>query len=147
MLQETINTLGLYDTGADISCINAEVFERIPLARRPVRLPVAAQEQFRAAGGQELQVQGRLPVKVKVEGQEIDHEFYVIKDLNEPMIFGIDFIAKKELNYCASSRVFKCKGQSEWSKVYAKVQSVHMLLPLQANVCKVHIRTKSGAIP
>ena len=33
-LQQKINTLGLYNTGADISCINAEVFERIPLARR-----------------------------------------------------------------------------------------------------------------
>ena len=146
-LQQTINTLGLYDTGADISCINAEVFERIPLARRPVRLPVASQEQFRAAGGQELQVQGRFPVKVDVEGREIDHEFYVIKDLNEPMIFGIDFIAKNELNYCASSRVFKWKGQSEWEKGYAKVQSVQTLLPLQASVCKVQVRTESGAKP
>ena len=117
------------------------------MARRPVRLPVASQEQFRAAGGQELQVQGRFPVKVDVEGREIDHEFYVIKDLNEPMIFGIDFIAKNELNYCASSRVFKWKGQSEWEKGYAKVQSVQTLLPLQASVCKVQVRTESGAKP
>ena len=138
-LQQTINTLGLYDTGADITCINAEVFERIPLARRPVRLPVALQEQYRAASGQELQVQGRFPVKVNVEGHEIDHEFYVIKDMNQPMIFCIDLISKNKLNYCASSRVFKWKGQSEWEKGYAKVQSVQTLLPLQANVCKVHV--------
>ena len=71
----------------------------------------------------------------------------MIKDLNEPMIFGIDFIAKNELNYCASSCVFKWKGQSECEKGYAKVQSVQTLLPLQASVCKVQVRTKSGAKP
>ena len=43
--------------------------------------------------------------------------------------------------------VFKWKGQSKWEKGYAKVQSVQMLLPFQANVCKVHVRTESGAMP
>ena len=45
------------------------------------------------------------------------------------MIFGIDFIAKNKLNYCASSCVFKLKGQSEWEKDYAKVQSVQLCFP------------------
>ena len=31
-LQNIVNAMGLYDTGADISCINAKVFGKIPVS-------------------------------------------------------------------------------------------------------------------
>ena len=34
-LQNIVNAMGLYDMGADISCINAKVFEKIPTSQRP----------------------------------------------------------------------------------------------------------------
>ena len=100
-LQNCVNAVGLYDTGADISCVNASVFEKIPQTLRPMALPVSAKEQFRAAGGQQLQVKGQFNINVIVEGRNLTHNFFVIDNLNEPVIFGIDFIEKNELNYCA----------------------------------------------
>ena len=53
-----------------------------------------------------MKVNGQFEVKVNVEGRDLTHNFFVIENLNEPIIFGIVFIEKHELNYCASEKVF-----------------------------------------
>ena len=45
-LQNIVNAMGLYDTGADISCINVKVFGKIPASQRPRALLVSSREQF-----------------------------------------------------------------------------------------------------
>ena len=146
-LQNCVNAVGLYDTGADISCVNASVFEKIPQILRPMALPVSAKEQFRAAGGQQLQVKGQFNINVIVEGRNLTHNFFVIDNLNEPVIFGIDFIEKNELNYCASSKSFQWKGENDWGHGHLKVHRDQKLFPLSVNMCKVKVRTEGGANP
>ena len=104
-LQNVVNAMGLYDTGADISCINAKVFGKIPASQQPRALPVSSREQFQAARGHHLKVNGQFEVNVK--DRDLTHNFFVIENLNEPIIFGIDFIKKHKLNYCASEKVFQ----------------------------------------
>ena len=41
-LQNCVNAVGLYDTGADISCIKASVLEKIPQTLGLSALPVSA---------------------------------------------------------------------------------------------------------
>ena len=139
--------MGLYDTGADISCINVKVFGKIPASQRPRAFLVSSREQFWAAGGHQLKVNGQFEVKVNVEGRALTHNFFVIENLNEPIIFGIDFIEKHELNYCASEKVFWWKGESDWGNDHLKVCSMQKLLPLSVNYCKVKLPTEGGAVP
>ena len=146
-LQNCVNAVGLYDTGADISCVNASVFEKIPQTLRPTAVPVSEKEQFRAAGGQQLRVKGQFNINVIVEGRNLTHNFFVIDNLNEPVIFGIDFIEKNELNYCASSKSFQWKGENDWSHGHLKVHKDQKLFPLSVNMCKVKVRTEGGANP
>jgi len=146
-LQNWVSTIGLYDTGADISCINAEVFEKIPVEKRPPALEISNAMKFKSAGGQDLRVQGRFHVQALIEGRNVLHDFYVIKDLNEPVIFGIDFIEANELNFCPKTRSFRWKGQSEWQQGHLKVSAVCRLAPLSARLIQAKVRTEGGSAP
>ena len=95
-LQKSIATIGFYDTGADISCINAEIFFKILSSKRQEVRKEKKTETFCAANGGSLDVIGQFRVNVLVNGHSVDHEFYVIKGLNEPVILGIDFIERNE---------------------------------------------------
>ena len=44
-----------------------------------------------------MKVNGQFEVKVNVEGHNLTHNIFVIKNLNQPIIFGIDFI--KNMNW------------------------------------------------
>ena len=146
-LQNCVNAVGLCHMGADISCVNASVFEKIPQTLRLTALPVSAKEQFRAAGGQQLQVKGQFNINVIVEGRNLTHNFFVIDNLNKPVIFGIDFIEKNELNYCASSKCFQWKGENDWGHGHLKAHKDQKLFPLSVNMCKVKLCTEGGANP
>ena len=90
---------------------------------------------------------GQFKVKVNVKGRDLMHNFFIIDNLNEPIIFGIDFIEKHKLNYCASEKVFRWKGESDWGSGHLKVCSLQKLPPLSVNFCKVKLHTKGGAVP
>ena len=94
-----------------------------------------------------MKVNGQFEVKVNVEGCALTHNFFVIENMNEQIIFGIDFIEKHELNYCASEKVFRWKGESDWGNGHLKVCSMQKLLPLSVNYCKVKLPTEGGAVP
>ena len=84
-LQNIVKAMGLYDTGADISCINAKVFRKFLSSQRPRALPVSSREQFRAARGHHLKVNGQFEVNVNFEGRDLTHNFFVIENLNESL--------------------------------------------------------------
>ena len=146
-LQNWVSTIGLYDTGADISCINAEIFDKIPVDKRPPALEIANTMNFKSAGGQDLRVQGRFHVQALVEGRNVLHDFYVIRDLNEPVIFGIDFIEANELNFCPKNRTFRWKGQSEWQQGHLKISASSKLAPMCVHFVKAKVRTEGGSAP
>ncbi len=103
--------------------------------------------KFKSAGGQILPVDGKYQFKVQIGTKSIQHEFYVIPDLNEPIILGIDFIQQHQLWYCPKNRSFAWEGQPNWGTGHLKVCSAVTIPPLSVAFIKVAIRTEGGSPP
>ena len=85
-VQNSVSVRGLYDTGADISCLSLKVFRQIPPQLRPKKVEQSLLPKFKSAGGETLPVHGKYRLKAHIGTKEIQQEFYVIPDLNEPLI-------------------------------------------------------------
>jgi hypothetical protein len=103
--------------------------------------------KFKSAGGQILPVDCKYQFKVQIGTKAIQHEFYVIPDLNEPIILGINFIQQHQLWYCPKNRSFACEGQPNWGTWHLKVCSATTIPPLSVAFVKVAIQTEGGALP
>jgi hypothetical protein len=55
-IQNVVSVKGLYDTGADISCLSQKVFRQIPPQKWPRKVEGEALPKFKSAGGQILPV-------------------------------------------------------------------------------------------
>jgi len=130
-LQNCLAIKGLYDTGADISCLSEKFFRQLPPHHRPTKLQTEALPKFKTAGGQPLKVRGRYNFRVRIGTKFLQHEFYVISDLNEPLILGIDFIQKHQLWYCPKNRSFAWEGQPNWGQGHLKVAAATSIPPCQ----------------
>jgi hypothetical protein len=53
-VQNSVSVRGLYDTGADISCLSLKVFRQIAPEHRPKKLEVTSLPKFKSAGGGKL---------------------------------------------------------------------------------------------
>jgi len=95
-VQKTLRLRGLYDTGADISCMSEKVFRQLPLNARPKKLDSDKPQKFKSAGGEPLPVRGLYEFNLRIGEKVLTHQFYVIPELNEPLILGIDFIQKHQ---------------------------------------------------
>jgi gag-polyprotein putative aspartyl protease len=91
-IQNLVSVRGLYDTGADISCLSLKVFQQILHEHRPKKLEGQITPKFKSAGAQILPVCGRYQFRVQIGIKTLQHNFYVIPELNESLILGIDFI-------------------------------------------------------
>jgi hypothetical protein len=103
--------------------------------------------KFKSAGGQILPVNGKYQFRVQIGTKAIQHEFYVIPDLNKPMILGIDFIQQHQLWYCPKNRLFAREGQPNWGTRHLKICSAMTIPPLSVAFVKVAIWTEGGALP
>ena len=138
----------LFDTGADISCISEKLFRQIPVNNRPQKLPPDPNCLFKSAGGQTLDVKGKYRLPISMQGKNVSHNFYVIKDLNEPAILGIDFITEQKLQFCPQSREFYWQGDhQQWKKGTLKTTSAITLDPLSVNTLKVSLLTETNCRP
>ena len=148
-VQGSVDTRTLYDTGADISCLNEEMFEKIPQTERESMesLPIGANEKFWAASGDELKVRGRYNVQVHIEGRNVTYPFFVIRGLNEEMLLGIDFISDLVLQYDVKTRSYYWGDAAHWVRGKARVSSVQTLDPLSVTMCKVSVRTDNDQRP
>jgi hypothetical protein len=77
----------------------------------------------------------------------VKYKCYVIPDLNEPLIFGIDFIQKHQLWYCPKNKSFAWEGQPNWGQGHLKVCQATVIPPLSVADLKATIRTKGGSSP
>jgi len=146
-LQNCLAIKGLYDTGADISCLSEKFFRQLPPHHRPTKLQTEALPKFKTAGGQPLKVRGRYNFRVRIGTKFLQHEFYVISDLNEPLILGIDFIQKHQLWYCPKNRSFAWEGQPNWGQGHLKVAAATSIPPLSVAFIRATVRTEGGALP
>ena len=141
------NVRMLYDTGADISCVNEEVFRRIPIDQRPRKSDESFPRQFRSAGGQNLQVKGKYNLPVMLGRKTVHHPFYVIKNLSEPAIVGIDFIQQHKLTYCPDKRSFSWNGGTSWYTGTMKLCAAEIIPPLTVAQVRVSLLTEGGCLP
>jgi hypothetical protein len=58
------------------------------------------------------------------------HQFYVIPDLTESLILGINFIQKHQLWYCQKNRSFEWEGRPNWGQGNLKVCNAVTIPPL-----------------
>jgi hypothetical protein len=72
-----------------------------------------SQKKFKAANGEELKIKGKYLFDLKVQGETIQHPFYVISSLNEKAIIGMDFIRTHKLSFCPVSEEFMWSGKSD----------------------------------
>ena len=102
---------------------------------------------FRSAGGQPLPVRGLYEFTLSINSKLIRHPCYVIPDLNEPLILGIDFIQQHQLWYCTKNRSFAWDGQPNWGQGQLKVCNATVIPPLSVAYIKATVRTESGSLP
>jgi hypothetical protein len=50
---------GLYDTGADVSCLDEKLFREIPIQDRPKKIVEKRRSTFTSASGNELTINGQ----------------------------------------------------------------------------------------
>jgi hypothetical protein len=138
---------GLYNTGADISCMSKEVFCQLPPPPHPTKLEGEPAPKFKSAGGQPLPVQGRYEFRIRISTKFLEHQFYVIPDLNELLILGIDFIQRYQFLYCPKNRSFAWEGQHNWGQGHLKVSSAPTVPPLSVTFIKATVRSEGEALP
>jgi hypothetical protein len=136
----------LYDTGASISCISEQAFRHIPPDQRPVRTQ-CDNVRFTSAGGQPLNVRGKYTIPLQIADKTISHDFYVIRNLSEPVILGIDFITQHRLNYCPHSQSFFWKGEDHWQKGVMRINQTQKLEPLSVHNIRVNLFTENNTRP
>jgi hypothetical protein len=84
---------------------------------------------------------------MQIGTKSLQHELYVIPNLNEPLILGINFIQLHQLWYCPKNCSFAWEGQPNWGTGHLKVCSATTIPPLSVTYVKVAVQTECRAPP
>ena len=138
----------LYDTGSDITCINAKSLLYVDPKAQVNKLQSI--RNFQSAGGQALKVIGTTNLSCKIDNKTVEHKFFVIENLNEKGILGMDFIARHELNQDPKTNTFFWSNENRqhtWrhGKLFCKKDT--KLTALSVTSVKVEVQTDEGAVP
>ena len=98
------NLACLFDTGAAVCCISTNWFNSLTFQTQPKRIP--GSKDLISASKDKLEIKGVFAIKVEILGRTVTHPFYVINNMNQNAIIGIDLIAKLGLVYMASTKQF-----------------------------------------
>ena len=131
---------GLYNSGADVSCIDEAVFRKIPVDKRPEKLFLDPKLRFNSASSDRLDVKGLYRLSVGIGKKAVTHSFYVICRLSEEMILGFDFIQTDHLNFCTTTRNLSWNSEAKWGsgrlKVSEQMFPSRQMFPLKAGSCQ-----------
>jgi hypothetical protein len=127
--------------------VNLKTVNKLDLTWKQSFLIIDKTPIFRSVGGQALPVRGLYEFKLRINTKFIEHKFYVIPDLNEPLILGIDFIQEHQLWYCPKSTSFAWEGQPNWGQGHLKVCRATVIPPLSVAYLRATIRTEGGSSP
>jgi hypothetical protein len=141
-----VETSALYDTGADVSCINEKVFRKIPIDRRPQKISNFP-NQFKAANGQGLDVRGKYMMNVQVQNKIVQHPFYVISNLSEESILGMDFIRGNKIQFCPVRDEFLWENQTAWTTGVMRTTQQERIGPLNSLPIRINVSTIGGSKP
>ena len=139
-----LNTKALYDTGADVSCISEKVFRQIHPDLRPSPTPTNSPRSFRAANGQNLKVRGRYCLPIEIQGHQSRHNFYVISQLSEEVILGMDFIRNNQFTFCPVQNSFYWGPNKQWTKGEMRTTQEATIKGLSTDVLKVNLFSQEG---
>ncbi len=98
-----MDTLALIDTGSVASLLSFELFQKINRAEIEEVEPYY--RRFKSAGGHLLQVQGCYRVPFEIVGHSMKHAFYVIHNLQEHCIVGLDFLTIHDLTFSGKRKM------------------------------------------
>ena len=148
-LSHSVTYEALYDTGADICCLNEKIFRQIPAGQRPPRSMEHSPRQFTTAGGQALNVRGKYEIPIEVMGKKFLHPFYVVNGLSEQAIIGVDFIHKNQLDYSSTKKRFQWAkdGIPKWNEGVIRVRASQILPPLTTAAVQVNVFTEENTRP
>ncbi len=127
-LQTCTSIKGLYDTGADISCVSEKYFRQLSPHCPPAKQRDEVAPKCKTAGCQPLTVRGRYEFHVRIGTKYLKHDFYISTLLPK-------------------NRSFAWEGQPNWGQGHLKVVTAITVPPLSAAFIKATVRTKGGAIP
>ena len=99
---KAIGTLALVDTGSVASLLAERIFLKISsdcVREKPVF------QSFVSAGGHPIESCGCFRIPVKLPGFQTSQQFYVIKNLQEDCILGLDFLSQHKTSFSGSRKL------------------------------------------
>lgn len=99
-----ISSNWLYDTGAEVSVISKNLFER--LDKKHIR-ELKTNSRLTSASKSSLKIEGVYEMELKILNSVFKHPVYVCSNLNQNAILGIDAIAKANLTFNIRKREFQ----------------------------------------
>ena len=97
-----------------------------------------------------MPIKGKYIFSLKIQGETVEHPFYVIPTLNEKAILGMDFIRQHQLAFCPISADFTWankKGKTQWSSGQMRTTRKERLEGLSEKTIKVQTLTSQGQQP
>ena len=99
-----IITMALLDTGSSISTINSKMYEEIKNEKIAEEVPMDSIKISTASGGQ-IGAEWKVILKFKLSAvNSMSHTFYIIKEVQEDIILGLDFFREKGVTIIADER-------------------------------------------
>ena len=106
----------LIDTGASVSVISRDIFDRIKDSASFQSLPVERGFKLRAASGHNISIIGMYQFFLTLLGRSIQRPLYVVEGItSSTAIFGIDFIREQQLVVAGDDLFFRCIPTPKWN--------------------------------
>ena len=87
----------LVDSGASVSCIQKEMFDKINRDNcfeiRPSKIA-----RIFGVGGERHHVLGQTKIALKITGLTVEQSFIIVEQLHHPLILGLDFMHEHNVN-------------------------------------------------
>jgi len=129
---KNINIIALIDTGAAVSVVSLLVFQKLPSAGKR-KLYNDHSLLFRSATGHELVVTGYFNITFQLESTPFQNSFYVIKNITEECIIGMDFLSRTIFSFNGPGRTLKIETEEKTIEVpYVKHLQRHEVNSIKA---------------
>ena len=102
-IENLLTVRALYDTGADVNCMSAIAFKKIPLKSRPIKLP-DTHSALGSANNEAMKVLGRYSMNIYVAGKDVKATVLIADGLNEEFIISMTLIGPHRLYWNPDSR-------------------------------------------
>ena len=129
--------LALLDTGAGISLISSKIFAELPkeaIGRQDSRKVI-----IKNASGKEMKVLGTFRISFRISLWSTEHTFVVTDEIVEPIILGIDFITKYDVNFDGKRRLVTYKIDDHIEGVVANI-GVQLQSPVDSKREPVNVK-------